>query len=360
MLSAAALRVQGRLWMLVVLFAVVVTELIAGPAIAHARSHHHHWSGQHRGGVSPPAVPAPPAAPAPPARPPAGPSTPPVSTPNPSATPGWAALSGGYFGAGNAAGANRFATWRGTNVPIVGDYTAGTWSDIANPWTLTQWRGRGVKVDLAVWMFPAGTNVADVIAGRYDSYYRQLGAAVASFGVANVALRIGWEMNGDWYAWGAGKVSSADYVAAWRRIVTLVRGSAPGAIFTWCPTAGKLSNSQVESYYPGDAYTTFVGLDTYDNNGGWTNIRDGVAGLRWQRDFAAAHGKPVAFPEWGLVDGGNWGQGDDAQYITNMATWIDQSNVAYDLYFEFDAPDGRHALQNGQYPQGAARYQALF
>jgi hypothetical protein len=269
-------------------------------------------------------------------------------------------LSGGYFGAANLPGVARFLSWRGTAVTVAGDYTAGTWSDIANPWVLTQWRGHGRKVDLGVWMFPAGTRVADVIAGKYDAYYRQLGAAVKAFGQSNVTLRLGWEMNGEWFVWGAGRISSADYVAAWRHIAYVVRTQAPGAMFTWCPTAGKLTKAQVEAYYPGDTYTTFIGLDTYDNNGSWTNIRDGVAGLSWQRTFAAAHHKPVAFPEWGLVDRGNWGQGDNAQYVANMAAWIRQSNFAYELYFEYDAPDGLHALQTGQYPQGAARYQALF
>lgn len=311
--SAAAVRFVRRLWLCIVLLPALACGLLAGAATA---------------------------------------ATPTV--------PGWVRLSGGYFGAGNYVGANAFATWRGTPVPVVGDYTAGTWAGIANPWELTQWRGRGRKVDLAVWMFPAGTNVADVIAGRYDAYYRQLGTAVRSFGVANVTLRLGWEMNGNWYAWGAGRISAADYVAAWRRIATVVRAAAPGAMFTWSPNPGKLTNALVGAYYPGDAYVTFVGLSAYDASGSWTTLRDGVAGLRWQRDFAAAHGKPVAIPEWGLVDRNNWGQGDNATYIANMAAWFSQSNLAYQLYYEVDASDGRHALQTGQYPLGAAKYRALF
>ncbi len=283
-----------------------------------------------------------------------------AATPAAPTVPGWVRLSGGYFGAGNAAGANRFAAWRGGAVTVVGDYTTGTWAGIANPWELTQWRGGGRKLDLAVWMFPAGTSVADVIAGRFDAYYSQLGAAVRTFGVANVTLRLGWEMNGDWYPWGAGAISAADYVAAWRRIATVVRAAAPGAMFTWSPNPGKLTNARVEAYYPGDEYTTFVGLSAYDASGTWTTLRDGVAGLRWQRDFAAAHGKPVAMPEWALVDRANWGQGDNLQYLVYLAAWFGQSNLAYQIYYEHDGTDGRHALQTGQFPLVAIRYKALF
>ncbi len=377
--SMVACAQQGP-WRRMAMLATLVTALLVPPALAQARDWRHRsydrtWR-YYR--PAPPVVnPTPPAEPAP--REPAPPTpteptprepappTPTEPTPTEPAPPpgagtvsGWVDLSGGYFGAGNLSGANRFASWRGERVTVVGDYTAGTWSDIANPWSLSQWRGDGLKVDLAVWMFPSGTNVADVIGGRFDSYYRQLGQAVAACGQSEVTIRLGWEMNGDWFAWGAGRISSSQYVAAWRHIVSVVRDAAPRAMFTWCPTAGKLTNSQVEAYYPGDEYVTFVGLDTYDNNGGWSNIRDGVAGLRWHRGFAAAHGKPVAFPEWGLVDRNNWGQGDNAQYVNDMAAWIDQSNLAYELYFEFDAPDGLHELQVGQFPQGAARYVALF
>ena len=68
----------------------------------------------------------------------------------------------------------------------------------------------------------------------------------------------------------------------------------------------------------------------------------------------------MAFPEWGLVDRGNWGQGDNVLYVLNMAVWFLQSNVAYQLYYEHDAPDGRHTLQTGQYWFAAARYRVLF
>jgi hypothetical protein len=306
--------------------------------------------------VEPPPVQLPPVVPPPVTQPPVTPPTGPVG-----AVSGWEDLSGGYFGAGDFAEAGRFGTWRGgTRVGCVGDYTAGDWAGIANPWVLSLWKGRGYKVDLATWMFPAGTKPADVLAGRFDSNYRQLGQAAKAFGVPDVTVRLGWEFNGDWFAWGAGRISAADYVACWRHIVGILWSVDRGIQTTWCATAGKLTNAKVEAYYPGDDYVTFIGLDTYDNNGGWMNIRDGVAGLRWHREFAAAHGKPVCFPEWGLVDKANWGQGDDSAYVELMHGWMAASNLAYECYFEFDAPDGKHLLESGQYPNGAAKYKALF
>lgn len=73
----------------------------------------------------------------------------------------------------------------------------------------------------------------------------------------------------------------------------------------------------------------------------------------------AAHGAPRRPGARGRTRS-NWGQGDNEQYVADMAAWIDQSNLAYELYFEFDAPDGLHELQVGQFPQGATTYQALF
>ena len=122
--------------------------------------------------------------------------------------------------------------------------------------------------------------------------------------------------------------------------------------------------------YPGDAYVDYVGADVYDNS--WiADYRDPVArwkdfvtqpyGLQWQSDFATAHGKPMTFPEWGLsTRSDGHGGGDDPYFIQQMYDWISTHDVAHADYFEYDAPDGRHSLMNGQFPNAAAKFQALF
>ena len=48
----------------------------------------------------------------------------------------------------------------------------------------------------------------------------------------------------------------------------------------------------------------------------WAGLVHQRFGLQWQARFAAAHHKPVAFPEWGL-----WGF-DDPQFVRDMAKWV--------------------------------------
>jgi hypothetical protein len=41
-----------------------------------------------------------------------------------------------------------------------------------------------------------------------------------------------------------------------------------------------------------------------------------------------------------------------------MIDWIGKNNVAYALYFDYDASDGRHSISNGQFPRAAAAFKA--
>ena len=69
----------------------------------------------------------------------------------------------------------------------------------------------------------------------------------------------------------------------------------------------------------------------------------------------------MTFPEWGLsTRSDGHGGGDDPYFIQQMYDWISTHDVAHADYFEYDAPDGRHSLMNGQFPNAAAKFQALF
>jgi hypothetical protein len=89
----------------------------------------------------------------------------------------------------------------------------------------------------------------------------------------------------------------------------------------------------------------------------WSWLLTQPQGLNWVASFAAAHGKPIAIPEWAMVPryvsrGG--GGGDDPYYITAMLNWIRTHNVAYASYFDH----GPSAITSGAYPAGAAAYAA--
>ena len=279
---------------------------------------------------------------------------------------------GVYRGARNVAGVQGFESWLGRPVNHAVDFIAGdSWSAIESPtWWTSGWNGTGYQVEYSIPIIPStGGTLQAGAGGDYNSHFVALAHNLIDNGQANATLRPGWEFNGSWYKWSAASDPAA-FAAYWRQIVNAMR-SVPGQHFEfdWCPTLGKASVAP-DRAYPGDAYVDYVGADVYDNS--WiANYRDPAArwndfvtqpyGLQWQSDFAAAHGKPMTFPEWGLsTRSDGHGGGDDPYFIQQMYDWIRTHDVAHADYFEYDAPDGRHSLMNGQFPNAAAKFRALF
>jgi len=101
----------------------------------------------------------------------------------------------------------------------------------------------------------------------------------------------------------------ADFVAAWRRIVTLFGNYGVRNVeYVWTLTAeafAPMSGPAADRWYPGDAYVDHIGADGYN----WYGCRTGTLGGSWRsfeqiygpvRDWAAQHpGKGLFAPEWG-------------------------------------------------------------
>jgi hypothetical protein len=293
-------------------------------------------------------------------------------------TPKW--RSGAFVGYGGA-GLSQFAEWRGAPVQTATDYLGSdNWGEIEDPaWAITQWAAdRAVTPDLSVAMWPAtGGSLSAAASGAYNSYFATLANNLVAGGLGSVSIRLGWEFNASWYRWSVGSASgAAEFAAAWRQIVTAMR-AVPGANFgfDWCPDlqAGGVNPALA---YPGDAYVSDIGMDVYDWNETasnetaaerWSDIVNKGYGLAWQASFASAHGKPIAFPEWGLVselaDPGAGG-GDDPSFVQNMFNWFGSHEMSFEDYFDTDAPsiDTDYGLTtgNGQFPNAAALYQKLY
>ena len=134
--------------------------------------------------------------------------------------------------------------------------------------------------------------------------------------------------------------------------MTVLRG-LPGAAFRFCWSpalgVGNLTARGTESCYPGDGYVDEIGVDVYDftqkNSAGAQIYPGNAAGtttaqqqqvldimltqwdsLRGWYSLALSHGKPLSFPEWGLVlwkTGGSYlGGGDNAVFVRAMADFI--------------------------------------
>ena len=297
-----------------------------------------------------------------------------------------------------------FSAWLGSPVTIASFFHGrNTWSEIegqdAQLSAWSQWvrAQRGRNVAIAVGMFPPGGSLASCAAGSYDAHWRRLADNLAYYGLHWAYLRLGWEMDraGNSWAAPAGSEKEASYAGCFRRIVQLMRQEQPANqwkfVFNVTDTAWP-SRAYLESVWPGDAYVDVVGVDAYDQS--WIPesypYPSGCdAGCRlsrqqnawryqsWKlyslRDFAAAHGKPLAFPEWGLLirpDG--QGGGDNPYFVQKMHEFFmdPANNVVFHAYTNTsrryeDSRLSEPSAQDytggpSQLPEGAARYNSLF
>lgn len=118
-------------------------------------------------------------------------------------------------------------------------------------------------------------SLAEIAAGKYDANLREAAAAAKQMPFSEILIRFAHEMNGDWYGWSG---DPTDYVAAWRHIVSLFRAEgATNVKWVWSPNVeyanGKYAFS---SYYPGDEWVDYVGLDGYN----WGTTGQGTG--KWQ------------------------------------------------------------------------------
>lgn len=290
------------------------------------------------------------------------------------AAPAAAATSplGVYVGAADPGGVRDFDNWLGRPVTWAMDFFAGdSWQSIEAPnWWVDAWKNTPYRMVYSVPILPDGAgSLQQGATGAYDDHFRKLAQLLVDKGQGDAVLRLGWEFNGNWFRWSAVNDPQA-FVGYWREIVTTMR-SVPGANFgfDWCPNGGP-SNMPADKAYPGDAYVDYVGMDFYDAGwaDGWQDPQKRWAsnltqpfGLQWQRDFAAAHGKPMTYGEWGLwVRSDGHGGGDDPYFIQKMHDWIAANDVVYAIYFEHEGGDGAHILENGQFPKAAAKFLELF
>jgi hypothetical protein len=279
---------------------------------------------------------------------------------------------GVYVGAADPAGVRTFNQWLGRPVTWAMDFFSGeSWESIESPgWWLDAWKDTPYRMVFSVPILPdnAGT-LQQGATGAYNDHFRKLAQLLIAKGQDDAVLRLGWEFNGNWFRWAASSDPQA-FVGYWREIVTTMR-SVPGAHFTfdWCPNGGP-TDMPADRAYPGDAYVDYIGQDFYD--AGWAQGWQDPAtrwqsnltqpfGLQWQRDFAAAHGKPMSYGEWGLwVRADGHGGGDDPYFIQKMHDWLDRNNVAFAMYFDHEGGDGAHILENNQFPKAAAKFKELF
>ncbi len=112
-------------------------------------------------------------------------------------------------------------------------------------------------------------NYASIISGAHDAYIRQWAQSAAAWGTV-FYLRLFHEMNGNWYPWGLNVNGNTPALAiqAWQHVYNIFQSAgATNVKFMWCPNVRApiwFDSNPLASFYPGDAYVSWLGLDGYN------------------------------------------------------------------------------------------------
>ena len=153
-----------------------------------------------------------------------------------------------------------------------------------------------------------------------------------------VLLRWGWEMNGDWYEWGAARNDrdSDAYVAAWRRLHRIFAAEkATNVSWVWSPNWNSTPAAPWNTFaalYPGDTYVDWVGVSGYNLH---RETPDTLFGPVY-RAYAAR--KPIMITEVGSMDRGGRTKAD---WVTLLARWVEaHPGVGGVTWFDTDTHPG--------------------
>jgi hypothetical protein len=123
-----------------------------------------------------------------------------------------------------------------------------------------------------------------------------------------------------------GDGTPADYVAAWRHYVTVVRQYAPNVSFVLILSQFAYDQNYINSWYPGDSYVDWVGADGYNHDfcgsstSGWQSFRSIFSAFN---SFAVAHKRPAVVAEWASVEDPNV-PGRKAAWITEAGQTMER------------------------------------
>ena len=269
----------------------------------------------------------------------------------------------GVYGGNDPASVTQFEDWLGCRVQQVLVYTDGqSWKNISNPeWFVTLFARLDRPALWSIPMIPKGSSLKAAATGAFDVYYASEARVLAHARPdpqGLIHIRVGWELNGDWFPWSA-EGKEQDFIATFRHIVDLFRSVSSKFRFEWNINYGR--SMDPARAFPGDQYVDVIGMDFYwtpkylgdDPVAAFATIRDGQYGFRYLQNFAIAHHKPLAFSEWGI-------QTDNAQpFIELVHQWIDTYGIIYHNYWNSDS-DVPGRLSGGQWPHSGAAFRQAF
>jgi hypothetical protein len=150
---------------------------------------------------------------------------------------------------------------------------------------------------LLVWTWePFGVTLQQINSGAHDAYIDEVARRIGAVG-KRVLIRFAHEMNGNW-SWPWLNQPPADYIAAWKRIVSRFRSlGVTNVEWVWSPNTVTVGGSAKDftPWYPGDAYVDWTALDGYN----WGTVHTGWRTFR--ESFEYSTGLITALSPRGLI-----------------------------------------------------------
>ncbi|MCB2054648.1 MAG: hypothetical protein KDE35_10440 [Geminicoccaceae bacterium] len=281
--------------------------------------------------------------------------------------------------------ADAFGNWRGSKVEAVigwAKYT-GNWNDLLNYFkngSLNKFkraRSEGRLASIGVPLFPqnGGNNFGACRNGQYDGYFREIASQLKNQGLGDIVIRLGWEANGDWYAW-SGVKDPSGYKSCFQKVARTLRSVAPGLKIDWHNAKDTRNGKTAADLYPGGDVVDYVGVSYYDNvlpsrtQAAWNRSEYNGStsdphGIENWLSFAKSRGKKLAVAEWGTRDENKHGSnGDNPVFIENMYKFFkdNSGSIAYEAYFNctHGNPDIHVIYPEHHNPRAAEAYRRLF
>lgn len=248
-----------------------------------------------------------------------------------------------YVGDDRAAPAalRAFEAWLGCRVDGVSVHSGqASWADWTGSigYVLNLWSASRRRLYWSVPLIPEGASLKDGAAGAYDAHYAAAARTILAGtpGGGDILVRTGWEFNQNHMPWSSQGQEQA-FAATFRHFVDAFRRVSRRFRFEWTPAIGGETDPALS--YPGDGHVDVVGIDAYyntrwdsaDPDTAWENNVRRRYGFAWLEGFAAAHHRPTAYSEWGVMSR------EAGRYVTRAAAWYAAHPVVYQSYWNSDS-----------------------
>lgn len=158
-----------------------------------------------------------------------------------------------------------------------------------------------------------GIDFDEILAGKHDAYIETFAQAVKDID-GPVFVRFAHEMNGNWYPWAGTKVGKSKFIEVCKYMHgKFEKMGAKNVRWVFAINSEDIpkDNNEFETYYPGDEYVDYIGIDGYNwgdtkSWSSWTGFQD-IFGGAYER-IKKMSGKPVMITEFSSAQGGKKAQ----------------------------------------------------